>query len=142
MRRIYHPYTSWEDYHAGMWRKITAVEEEESLRKAYDFTGDAVLYGSFMRRVTEEWPLSCEHNLSDTAMNRRAWLGHAACCMAIEVPEYITRRAWWMLTQEQRDAADAQADHWIRYWENKNISRQIEFDFPNFSATKLLLSAP
>lgn len=104
-----------------MWRKATRIEEEEILPKAIDFTGNAALYGSFMVRVTRQWPFSCEHNLTDVAMNRRAWLGHAACCMAIGCPEYITRRAWWMLTQAQRDAADAEADKAIRSWEADRI---------------------
>lgn len=129
VKRIYHPYTLWEDYHAGMWRKLAASEELDLLRKAIGFTGDAKLYGSFMRMVTEEWPRSCEHNLSDTSMNRRAWLGHAACCMAIGAPEYITRRAWWMLAQEQRDAADAEAEHWIKQWELAQHSEQLEFNY-------------
>lgn len=117
MRRIYHPYWKWEDFKAGMWRKVTADEESEFLRKAIEFTGNAELYGSFMLRVAKEWPFACEQNLSSPSVNRRAWIGHAACCLAIQCPEYITRQAWWMLTEEQRVAADAQADAAISAWE-------------------------
>ena len=119
MKRIWHPYTLWEDWRAGMWRRVLPDEVERFVEAAVRFTGDAMLYGSFMLRVTREWPFSCEHNLTERAMNRRAWVGHAAACMAIECPEYLTRRAWWMLTQEQRDAADAQATEAIRSWVNR-----------------------
>lgn len=117
LKRIYHPFWLWEDVKAGMWRKASLVEEDDLLPKAIEFTGNAPLYGSYMRMVSEEWTYSCEHNLTEVSMNRRAWIGHAACCMAIGCPEYLTRRAWWMLTQEQRDAADAEADNAILQWE-------------------------
>jgi len=127
VKRIYHPYTLWEDFHAGMWRKASAEEEAGLLEAAVKFTGDAKLYGSFMVLVSDQWHYACEHNLTDVAMNRRAWIGHAAACMAIGAPEYITRRAWWMLTQEQRDLADSEADNAIRYWE---LSQNGQFVIP------------
>ncbi len=135
MRRIYHPYWKWEDFHAGMWRKATPTEEKELLPLAVNFTGDAKLYGSFMALVVEQWTFACEHNLTDTAMNRRAWIGHAACSMAIGCPEYLTRRAWWMLTQEQRDLADAEADRAIEKWELEHelTDERIKYmDTPKF----------
>ena len=100
-----------------MWRKISPTEKIELLEKARVFTGDASLYGSWMMRVTVEWPISCEQNLGFTGQNRQAWVGHAACCMAINCPEDVTRSAWWLLTQEQRDAANAVADEAIEAWE-------------------------
>ena len=128
MKRIWHPYTLWEDWKAGMWRKVQPEEEGGFVDAAIRFTGDAKLYGSFMLRVTREWPYACEHNLTETAMNRRAWVGHAAACMAIECPEYLTRRAWWMLTQEQRDAADQQATEAIMQWEESS-GKQLMLPF-------------
>jgi hypothetical protein len=76
MNRIYHPFTVWEEYHAGMWRNVNKTEEEHYLKEAIEFTGDHELYGSWMLNVLESWPKSCEHNLSDTTINRRAWIGH------------------------------------------------------------------
>jgi hypothetical protein len=55
--------------------------------------------------------------LTDISQNRRAWIGHAACCMAIKCPEYITRSAWGYLTKEQQDLANAEADRAIAWWE-------------------------
>ncbi len=116
-----------------MWRRAPKVEEDALLKAAVDFTGNAKLYGSFMVLVTQEWTFACEHNLTDAAMNRRAWIGHAAACMAIGSPEYITRRAWWMLTQEQRDAADYEATNAIELYisDRRFLSdgRQYEFEF-------------
>lgn len=97
-----------------MWGK---TDDKDMLSKAIQFTGDHQLYGSFMQRVVREWPFSCEHNLSDTAQNRRAWVGHAAVALALGCPEDITRQAWHHLTQEQQDLANAEADKAINYWE-------------------------
>jgi hypothetical protein len=78
-----------------------------------------------MQRVIREWPKACEHNLTAVAMNRQAWIGHAATAMALDgCPETITRQAWGRLTQEQQDAANEQAqkaiDQWINWHEAKD----------------------
>lgn len=99
-----------------MWREITRREHDAMLPHVVAFTGDAGLYGDAMLRVVAEWPVSCEQNLTDTGQNRRAWVGHAACCLATGAPEYLTREAWGHLTQEQRDKANARADQAIRRW--------------------------
>jgi hypothetical protein len=127
MKRIYHPYNVWEDWINGMWRKLANTEEESTFEeRAIEFTGNADLYGSFMLLVIEKWPMACQHNLTEKAMNRRAWVGHAAACLAFSCPEYITRRAWWKLTQEQRDAADAKADEAISAWERLHQKKCLD----------------
>lgn len=125
MKRIYHHYENWEDYQAGMWRTVSGSERDSFLRKAIEFTGDAVLYGSFMRRVLSEWPLACEHNLTDTTQNRKAWIGHAATCIAIDCPEDITRQAWGQLSQQQQDDANEQARQTIEEWEAAHEAKNL-----------------
>jgi hypothetical protein len=98
-----------------MWD--TSADRAGDLARAVDFTGDAELYGAFMLEVVRLWPVSCEHNLTEPAQNRRAWLGHAACCMAIGCPEDVTREAWWHLTDQQRTDADQRATEAIQRWE-------------------------
>ena len=117
MKRVYHNYRDWEEYHAGMWRILHGDEAKEYLDKAIAFTGDAELYGEWMLRVIEAWPISCEQHLTARSMNRQAWVGHAACCLAIGCPEEITRLAWHQLTQQQQDEANAKADAAIVAWE-------------------------
>jgi hypothetical protein len=132
MQRIYHPYWNWEDYQSGMWRSVKGKERDIFLQRAIEFTGDDHLYGSYMFRVVDEWPISCEHNLTDLNQNRKAWIGHAACCLAINCPEDITRAAWGMLTKQQQDDANEKAEQAIRLWErfhakkNKSLCEQME----------------
>lgn len=108
-----------------MWDSVSVEEESRLLPIAIEFTGDAERYGSFMLRVAREYTYSCEQNLSNPSVNKRAWIGHAACSLAIQCPEYVTRRAWWMLSEEQRIAADAKADEAIAFWiRNRAQDRQ------------------
>ena len=119
MKRIYHPYTDWEDYKLGMWRKETTENEKVLLDKAIDFTGDHEEYGYWMLQVIEKMPKACEHNLTDFTQNRKAWIGHAACCLAHKIPEYITRDAWGYLNKKQQDDANKQAEKAILKWEKQ-----------------------
>lgn len=77
-----------------------------------------------MLRVLPAWPISCEHNLTDLAQNRRAWIGHAACCLELACSEDVTREAWGHLTQGQRDAANAKASEAIATWESARAGGQ------------------
>ena len=125
MKRIFHHYQNWEDFQSGMWRTVSGNERIEFLRKAIEFTGDAKLYGSFMQRVIAEWPFACEHNLTDTSQNRKAWIGHAATCLGIDCPEDVTRLAWAQLTQQQQDEANEQAQQAIEKWEEQHAAKNI-----------------
>jgi hypothetical protein len=120
MKKMWHPYQLWEEFHAGMWRRLPLEMEEPYRTLAIKFTEDAYLYGYYMMRVVDCWKYSCEQNLTDMSLNRRAWLGHAACAFAFCCPEYLVRQAWWELTDEQRDAANAKADEAIAVWEERH----------------------
>lgn len=121
LRRVYHPWHDWEEVAHNMWGY--AEKPKEMLRQAVEFTGKPGLYGSFMQRVIQEWPISCENALTDANLNRRAWIGHAACALALRCPEDITRKAWGYLNDEQRLLANREADRAIRAWEHNYRAR-------------------
>lgn len=97
-----------------MWGEVD--DAAGMLERAIAFTGDHRLYGSYMMRVVAEWKFSCENALTDSSLNQKAWVGHAACAMAIGCPEDITRKAWGYLSDEQRFLANKEADRAIRQW--------------------------
>jgi hypothetical protein len=117
MIQSYHHYSKWEDYINGMYRTLDKKSEKEFLDLAVCFTGDHELYGSWMLKVIVAWPFACEHNLTNTNVNRKAWIGHSACCMAIQCPEYITRKAWSFLSKQQQKDANQKALEAIELWE-------------------------
>jgi hypothetical protein len=125
VKRIWHPYTAWEEVAAGMWASVGGSERKRLLAEAITFTGDHERYGSYMLQVLNAWPISCEHNLSDIGQNRKAWIGHAACCLAIGCPEDITREAWGYLTEEQRVSANRRAAEAISVWEGRHHGQLV-----------------
>lgn len=118
IERIYHPYWRWEEEKSNMWG--TSKNREEDLQKAIEFTSNHKLYGSYMIEVTKKWKYSCEHNLTNLTQNRRAWIGHAAVALALDIPEDIVRAAWSHLTEQQRIDANNEADKAIKLWEEKH----------------------
>ena len=98
-----------------MWGEVP--DRRLYLQRAVTFTGNHRLYGRYMQRVTMEWPNSCLNALTDYNLNRKAWIGHAACALALRCPEDITRQAWGLLHNEQRILANRQAERTIYAWE-------------------------
>jgi len=112
--RVYHPVSLWEEVASNMWGGV--ADRKLAVLRAIEFTGDHIKYGGHMMRVIMEWPISCENALTDCSLNRRAWIGHAAVALALQIPEDITRLAWGRLTDEQRLLANKEADRAIRCW--------------------------
>lgn len=115
---IWHPYTAWEEMQFNMWG--TVKNRADWLQQAIDFTGNHELYGSWMRKVVELWPFSCQQNLTKLDTNRKAWIGHAAVALAIQCPEHIVRQAWAFLSDEQQRLANQQAQQAIELWEKEH----------------------
>lgn len=129
IKRVYHPVCDWEEVKHNMYGSVD--NKKVWLKKAIQFTGDHNLYGRFMMRVINEWPISCENALTDMSINRKAWIGHAAAALAIGCPEDIVREAWGLLTDEQRILANNQAQRAINEWEfnyreSNGIYQQVE----------------
>jgi hypothetical protein len=124
INRVYVPYWEWEDYLNGMWRSVSKDEEFDLLQKSIKFTSDWVNYGNSMSEVIKAWPKTMINSMTNSSINKRAFLGHCAVQFKINCPEYITRAAWKELTDKQRFDADLIAqqhiDNWIKEYERKN----------------------
>lgn len=114
LRRVYHDCREWEEMKFNMWGEVD--NQKEALQKAIEFTSNHKQYGQYMMRVVNEWPISCENALTDENLNKRAWVGHSAVALALQIPEDITRKAWGYLTDEQRFLANKEATRAIQYW--------------------------
>jgi hypothetical protein len=120
---IWHPYWAWEEVSHNMWGDVN--KRGEYLKKAIEFTGDHNLYGSYMIQVADHWKYSCEHNLTKSNINKKAWIGHAAVALAIQCPEDIVREAWGYLSNQQQELANMRAQEAINHWEVKQCQRLI-----------------
>jgi hypothetical protein len=119
LTRIYHPYWDWEEVDHNMWGSVK--NRKHFLKLAIYFTGDHIKYGRFMIKVVNKWKFSCEHNLTDLSQNRKAWIGHAACALALGCPEDITRQAWGHLSDLQQAQANKKAATAIAEWEQRHL---------------------
>ena len=115
-KRVYHPYHLWEEYHAGMWIVTAGEKRKEHAKASADLMRDPEAFFQAMMKAVNDWPISCEVNLTASSINQRAWLGHAGCCIAAGSPEDCTRLGWHMLTEEEQDNANAAADRAIEEW--------------------------
>lgn len=115
LKRVWIPVEQWEEVSFNMWGEVK--NRKRYIERAVTFTGNHRLYGRYMIRVTTEWPNSCLNALTDNNLNKKAWIGHAACALALRCPEDITRQAWGLLSNEQRILANKQADRAIQAWE-------------------------
>ena len=110
---IWYPFDQLEEADSAMWKNVN--HRTTWLQLAITFTGNAELYGEWMLRVIEQWPRSCQHNLTKGG-DKRPWIGHAAVALAINCPEDIVRAAWGALSKEQQDAANKKAEEAIEIW--------------------------
>lgn len=120
-KRVWHPFDQWEEIQVNMWGEVE--DKNKAIEDAVAFTGNHQLYGSYMRRVAKEMPISCENALTDSCLNQKAWIGHAACALALRIPEYITRLAWGRLTNEQQLLANKEAERAIASWKDAYAKR-------------------
>ena len=109
-----------------MWGE--APSKQDALMHAVAFTANHRLYGAYMVRVTREWRYSCENALTDSAINQKAWLGHAACALAFNCPENIVRKAWGLLTTDQQQKANNEAAKAIAAWKSNRADQFVRED--------------
>lgn len=108
-----------------MYRNSDRIDEHLALSR--ELLSDPSELRDAMFSVVTSWPTSTAHNLSDTSSNRRSWLGQAACCLIHGSTIWTTCQAWWLLTDAQRDAANAVADEVIKDWEGGIQGAQASF---------------
>lgn len=117
--RIFHTFDKWECHKAGFYASKKDGMTAEECEKAYaDFLSDDVRFKEALDGVLAEWINSCEHYLTNRAMNRIAWLGQAAMCYATGVPSKFCS-GFNLLTTEQQDKANSIALDALNYWMKK-----------------------
>lgn len=119
MKRIFHHYSKWEDYHAGMYDESKDGRKERVLRAAH-ILGTPNICREAMEMVVSKWVVSTEYNLSNAEINRKAWLGQAACSCYAGIHEDETREAWGLMTEQQRVQANKIAAEIIKRWISDN----------------------
>jgi len=123
--RIFHTHDKWECYPAGFY--ATHVDglskgEGEELYRA--FLSNRTRFAWALDGVLENWKHSCEHYLTNSAMNRIAWLGQAAACYDMGIPA-VFRSGFHLLSEEEQDAADECALEYLNKWLRDNGREEV-----------------
>lgn len=127
IKQVFHHYEKWEDFKAGQFRAVGCdmAANEELIGLAMQLLSNTENLYEAMTSVTLDWVIAAETNLTNRSINRRAWLGQAACCYEFSVPEDLTKAAWWRISTPERDRANGVADRVITEWEDAYVSQRF-----------------
>ena len=114
--RVFHTYDKWECYKAGFYNTSKPGMSKEECENAYaSFLSNDQEFRDALEHVITEWKHSCEHYLTNKAMNRIAWLGQASVCYSKGIPsEY--RAGFNLLSQDQQKKANETALEYLNKW--------------------------
>lgn len=119
--RVFHTFDKWECYKAGFYEtKPPKGMTADNCRAYYrELLTDIPEFERILSAVVSEWQHSCEHYLTNSAMNRVAWLGQAALCYKHGIPSEF-RGGYGLLTEAQQLAADEAALRALNVWNAAN----------------------
>ena len=123
-KRKYIAYSEFEDTKAGVWRIASKDDREKFIPLAAALMKNYSEFLAAMLAAIVAWPLTSNFHLSNSSLNRQAWIGHVGCCHALNSPEEVTRLAWHTLNTAEQDLANQAADDAIRQWEGGFASCQ------------------
>jgi ParB-like chromosome segregation protein Spo0J len=115
--RIFHEWEDWECFPAGFYsdkppKKMTVEQCEIAYR---DFLADLPKFENALKMLIEKWKNSCEHYLTNSKMNRIAWLGQASMCIDSGIPSRFCG-GYNLLSSEQQKDADLKALEYLNFW--------------------------
>lgn len=126
--RIFHTYQNWECEKAGFYKQNVDGMTAEQCKVSYrDFLADRERFLTEAKAMTREWKNSCEHYLTNFAMNRIAWIGQAAMCYSTGVPSKFCS-GFNLLTEEQKTIANEVALSVLNEWLSERGRGTIEMN--------------
>ena len=128
MVQVFEHYTKWEDWKAGMFSMNEQTDSELKISASVNVLSSPDLFYDILKDVLQSWPISSAVNLTNKQQNRKAWLGAAACMFSNQAPEYITRIAWSILSEDQQKTANMIAGKIISEYENTNNYAKTLFE--------------
>lgn len=130
--RIFHTFDKWECAKAGFYETKPPKGMTADYCRAYyrELLIDIPEFERVLACVVSEWTNSCEHYLTNNAMNRIAWLGQAALCYKYGIPSEF-RGGYGLLTESQQFAADEAALRALNKWMIANGREQVLMEDAN-----------
>jgi ParB-like chromosome segregation protein Spo0J len=126
--RIFHTYDKWECHKAGFYASSVSGKTAKECEQEYaDFLSNGDEFRKALDNVLLEWKHSCEHYLTNTAMNRIAWLGQAAMCYAKSIPSKFCG-GFNLLSEAQKQEANEIALEYLNKWLDSNNMDQVDMN--------------
>lgn len=117
MKRIFHPWSVWEDYNHNFYGGVVFdYPKDKTLQLYAELLRDIPKFEAALKVIVLEWKYSCEHNLSNESMNRVAYLGQASCALVYKVPHNVCMGGYNLLSEQEKIAADAMAQRYLELW--------------------------
>lgn len=114
--RIFHTYEKWECFKYGFYENThPEMTKTECEQKYAEFLSDIGQFSAALDHIINNWKFSCEHYLTNSSMNRIAWLGQAAVCYAYRIPSCY-RGGFFLLDPMQQIAANECALEYLNKW--------------------------
>jgi len=126
--RIFHTFEKWECHKAGFYKSNFEGKTADQCREMYrEFLSDYELFAEVLEGVISDWKNSCEHYLTNFAMNRIAWLGQAAMCYHTGVPSKFCG-GFNLLTDSEQEKANGVALVALNKWLSANGREEVSMD--------------
>lgn len=114
--RIFHTYDKWECHRAGFYASTKEGMTKKQCEEFYaEFLSDSDRFRKSLHGVVTEWKNSCEHYLTNSSMNRIAWLGQASVCYESGIPSCFCS-GFNLLSDRQQLAANNNALDFLNSW--------------------------
>lgn len=126
--RIFHTFEKWECQKAGFYENVVPGKTKGQCEKEYaEMLSNDEEFKAALDGVISEWKHSCEHYLTNKAMNRIAWLGQASLCYARKIPSSF-RGGFNLLSKEQKDHANKIALEYLNKWLVNNNREEVSLE--------------
>ena len=123
--RIFHTYDKWECAKSPFYQSTVDGMTAEEAKNAYaTFLSNDNEFRDATEKVITEWKHSCEHYLTNKAMNRIAWMGQASAAYAKGLPSVFCS-GFNLLTPEQQEKANGIALIAINKWMAANNRNEL-----------------
>ncbi len=129
--RIFHTWKDWECQKAGFYKNTYPGKTKQECEQEYAvFLTDIPRFETAMNCVISEWKHSCEHYITNQAMNRIAWMGQASMCYDTGIPASFCG-GFNLLSEQQQKEADEAALTYLNKWLKSNNREPVTMEQAN-----------
>jgi hypothetical protein len=126
--RIFHTFDKWECAKAGFYTSTVDGKTKQECESEYaDMLSNEKEFSDALDHIINEWKHSCEHYLTNKAMNRIAWLGQAALCYSRGIPSSF-KGGFNLLSKEQQTIANNIAHKYLNKWLSNNNREEVSLE--------------